>query len=193
MPPTDTRSRLIETAGDLFYRQGFQAVGLDQVLDRVGITKTAFYKHFESKDDLIVAVLEKRDGDDMKELLRVMEEQGGADPRARLLAMFDLLDAWFRDPEFRGCLFMNAATEFPSPNDPIHRAAAAHSIHMGREVQRCLQAIGVADPDGLTRQSMLLISGSIAARHVGGDMEAALAARSAVEALLDRDPAAVRG
>lgn len=193
MPPSDTRARLIDTAGDLFYRQGFQAVGLDQVLDRVGISKTAFYKHFESKDELIVAILEKRDGDDMAELSQFMESRGGADARARLLALFDQLDSWFRDPEFRGCFFMNAAAEFPSPNDPIHRAAAAHGVHMGELVRACLESLGISDPDALTRQLMLLVAGSITARHIDGDVGAAATARSAVEALLDRNLSASHG
>src|SRR5262245_13360775 len=94
----DTRQRLLETAGDLFYAHGFQAVGLDRVLSEVGITKTAFYKHFESKDALVVCVLHHRDGQDIAEMLEFMLIRGGSDPRARLLALFDLLGEWFATP-----------------------------------------------------------------------------------------------
>jgi len=186
MAAATTRERLIEVAADLFYQQGFQAVGLDQILDRVGITKTAFYKHFESKDDLIVAVLTKRDGDDIAELVQTMSERGGNDARRRVLTLFDVLDQFLRDPGFRGCLFMNAATEFPSHNDPIHRAAAAHGDHIAEIVHTCLVQIGVREPAKLTRQIMLIFGGAIAARHVNNELDAAESARSMAEQLLDR-------
>lgn len=180
---TTTRDRLINTAGDLFYERGFQAVGLDQILARVGITKTAFYKHFESKDDLILAVIDQRDRADVAITLDFMRARGG-DPRAQLLALFDLLGEWFGQPSFRGCLFMNAATEFPDANDPIHRAAKAHSDHLAAEVLLRVQALGAGDPMSVTRQIMLLVSGAIASRHVGGVADAATVARLAVESLL---------
>lgn len=181
-----TRARLIDTAVALFYERGFQAVGLDQILDRVGITKTAFYKHFESKDDLIVAVLEKRDGEDIAELIASMHAKGGNDPRARLLALFDHLDEWFRQPSFRGCLFMNAATEFPSASDPIHKAAAAHGEHMASLVHTALVQLGCDAPEPLMQQIMLLVGGAVAARHVNGQLDAASSAKSVVETLLER-------
>jgi len=181
-----TKERLIDAAVTLFYERGFQAVGLDQILERVGITKTAFYKHFESKDDLIVAVLEKRDGDDIAEMIGYIHRKGGSDPRARLLAMFDNLDEWFRKPGFRGCLFMNAATEFPSPSDPIHRTAAAHGEHLAAVMHTSLVQLGAAEPDQITRQFMLLFGGAIAARHVAGQLDAAASAKAMAEALLDR-------
>lgn len=181
------RERLIAAAGDLFYRFGFQAVGLDRVIRAVGITKTAFYKHFESKDDLILAVLDQRDRREVAEAIAYMRERGGADPRRQVLALFDQLAEWFGRPEFRGCLFMNAATEFASPDDPIHKAAAAHGQHIAAEVLLRVQAAGVREPELVTRQIMLLFAGAIAARHAGGVVDAAATARRAVEALLGGD------
>jgi AcrR family transcriptional regulator len=179
-----TRDRLIKVAGDLFYVRGFQAVGLDQILARVGITKTAFYKHFESKDDLILAVIEQRDRAEVAASLEYMRAHGGRDPRAQILALFDLLSDWFGQPDFRGCLFMNAATEFPDPADPIHRAAAAHSAHLAAEVLLRVQALGAGEPTLITAQLLLLIAGAIAARHAAGASDAALTARRAAELLL---------
>lgn len=182
--PIGTREKLITTATDLFYQNGFQAVGLDQILDAVGITKTAFYKHFESKDDLIVAVLEHRDQVDMTEWSTYFVERGGADPKSRLLSIFDLLDEWFAKPDFRGCLFMNASTEFPFPNDPIHRTAARHNENLHILVQKMAAAAGASDPDALARQMMLLIGGAIAGRHAGGDLNSAATARVTAELLV---------
>lgn len=182
----DTRERLISTGADLFYQHGFQAVGLDRILDSVGITKTAFYTHFESKDDLIVAVLEHRDRMDMSEWTAFFTERGGDDPRRRLLAIFDLLDDWFGKPDFRGCLFMNAATEFPSPNDPIHRAANTHSENLRRKLVAMATEAGASDPESLSGQLILLVTGAIAARHAAGDPNAAATAKATAELLVDR-------
>jgi AcrR family transcriptional regulator len=171
--PRNTRDRLIAAAGDLFYQTGFQAVGLDQIIAAVGITKTSFYKHFASKDDLIIAILDRRDRADIAEAVAYMRERGGADPRGQILALFDLLEAWFQRPDFRGCFFMNAATEFASRNDPIHRAAAAHGDHLAAEILLRAQAAGLTEAASVTKQLMLLVSGAIAARHAGGLTDAA--------------------
>jgi len=183
-----TRDRLIDAAGDLFYASGFQAVGLDQIIGAVGITKTAFYKHFESKDDLIIAILDRRDRRDIAEALAYMRQHGGGDPRGQILALFDLLAEWFQRPDFRGCFFMNAATEFASASDPIHRAAAVHSQHIAAEILLRLQAAGVPRPELVCKQLMLLFSGAIAARHAAGVADAATTARLAAEALVSAPP-----
>jgi AcrR family transcriptional regulator len=189
--PRTTRDRLIETAGDLFYTTGFQAVGLDRILTAVGITKTAFYKHFESKDDLILAVMDRRDRRDIIDAIAHMRRHGGTDPRAQILAFFDQLAEWFAQPDFRGCFFMNAATEFASPNDPIHRAAAAHGQHIATEMLLRVQAAGLPDPERVTKQLMVVISGAIAARHAGNVVDAAVTARLTAQSLLSAQGSAV--
>jgi AcrR family transcriptional regulator len=182
--PRHTRDRLIDAASDLFYTTGFQAVGLDHIIRTVGITKTAFYKHFPGKDELILAVLERRDRQDIADAIAFMQHHGGRDPRAQILALFDLLAEWFARPDFRGCFFMNAATEFANPNDPIHRAAAAHGQHLASQILLRAQAAGVPDPEGTTKQLMLVLSGAIAARHAGGVIDSATTGRRTAEALL---------
>jgi len=179
----NTRDRLIEAAGDLFYRTGFQAVGLDQILQAVGITKTAFYKHFESKDDLILAVLERRDREDIANAIKFMRQQGGPDPRGQILALFDLLAQWFAQPDFRGCFFMNAATEFASPNDRFtgrrRRTASTWPARSGCARRRRRGGPGRLDPAiDAGRQWR------IAARHAGGVVDAATTGRRTAEALL---------
>jgi AcrR family transcriptional regulator len=181
-----TRERLVEAGADLFYQHGFQAVGLDRILDEVGITKTAFYKHFESKDELIVAVLEHRDRIDMQEWTVFFRERGGDDARQQLVAVFDLLDDWFGRPDFRGCMFMNATTEFPSPNDPIHQAASKHGANLQAAMVKMAETAGASDAEALAGQLMLLITGAIVARHAGGDANAAATGKVTAEILVDR-------
>lgn len=122
--PETGRERLVSAAIELFYRLGFGAVGVDQVIAAAGVTKTTFYKHFESKDDLMVAAVRQRDQWESEAWGRAAREMVGDDPLRQLLAMFDVMDLWFNAPDFHGCMFMNAAAEFPNPNDPVHQAAA---------------------------------------------------------------------
>src|SRR5205814_7411890 len=125
-PPKTGRERLVAAAVELFYRHGFGAVGIDRVIETAGVTKTTFYKHFESKDDLMVAAVQRRDQWESQAWDRAVRKLAGDDPAKQLLAMFDVMDLWFNDPDFRGCMFSNAAAEFPNPHDPVHQAAAVH-------------------------------------------------------------------
>src|SRR5262245_1433281 len=122
--PTGTRERLTQAAVRRFYRDGFRNVGLDQVLADVGISKTAFYKHFECKDDLGLAALEMQSLWLQETFREMVIERGGPDAVSQLRAVFDVVDRITANDEFQGCLFVNVAMEFPLPHDPIHIAAA---------------------------------------------------------------------
>lgn len=192
MAASSTRERLIEAATSLFYEQGFHAVGLDRVLDEVGVTKTTFYNHFESKDDLIVAVLQHRDAMETAQWTAIMRERGGSDPRRQILALFDILSEWFHEAGFRGCMFINAAVEFPEPNDPIHSAAAAHGTSLYTVVEGLAREAGAEQADLLAKQLLMLLSGALVARHVDLDVNAAETARVTGELLLDHHLGRVR-
>src|SRR5436190_14626859 len=125
-PPKTGRERLIAAGIELFYRRGFGAVGIDQIIAIAGVTKTTFYKHFESKDELMVAAVQRRDEWESQAWGRAVRKLAGDDPIRQFLAMLDVMDLWFNDPEFLGCMFINAAAEFPNPHDPVHQAAAAY-------------------------------------------------------------------
>ncbi len=186
--PRNARDRLIRAAIDLCYAQGFHAVGLDQIVAEAGVTKTTFYKHFESKDDLLVAAVKKRDAWETAAWERAIAEIAGPYPRQRLLAMFDVLDAWFNTPEFGGCLFINAAAEFPNPHDPVHAAAAAHK-RANRNAFRDLAIMGGADEreaETFADLYTVLIEGTLILRQVHGRDEAAQLVRPAAEQLIDR-------
>src|SRR5690242_11013680 len=122
-PPRTGRQRLVASAIELFYRHGFGAIGIDRVIAAAGVTKTTFYNHFDSKDDLMVAAVQRRDEWESQAWHRAVQKlAGGDDPRKQLLAMLDVMDLWFNDPDFRGCMFLNTAIEFPNPHDPVHQA-----------------------------------------------------------------------
>jgi len=184
-PPAKTgRERLLWVAVELFYARGFQAVGLDAVIAEAGVTKTTFYKHFASKDALMLDAVKLRDAWETEAWGRAVREVGGDDPAAQLLALFDVMDRWFTGPSFRGCMFLNTAAEFPNRNDPIHQAAADHK-RASRDGWRDLaRAAGAADSESFADQYTALVEGTLVLRQVHDRDDAATVIRPAVEALM---------
>ncbi|MEZ0264284.1 MAG: TetR/AcrR family transcriptional regulator [Phycisphaerae bacterium] len=181
----NARDRLLDTAIDLFYAHGFHAVGLDRVLAETGVTKTTFYKHFESKDDLVVAAIERRDEWERGAWGRAIGKLAGDDPRARLVALFDVLDVWFNDPSFGGCIFINAAAEFADPRDPAHQVAAAHKRRARDDFRDLARAAGATDPEALADQYTALFEGTLIMRHVHGRDDAARVIKPVIERLIE--------
>jgi AcrR family transcriptional regulator len=184
--PKTGRDRLVAAAIELFYRHGFGAVGIDRVIAAAGVTKTTFYKHFESKDDLMVAAVRRRDEWESGAWDRAVRKLAGDDPAGRLLAMMDVMDVWFNDPDFRGCMFMNTAAEFPNPHDPVHRAAAEYQ-RRARDHRRDLARAAGADPAAAETFAdcyTALIDGALLLRQIQGRNDAARVVRPAVEQLI---------
>ncbi len=110
---------ILQTASDLFYSQGVRATEVEAIAKGANTTKMSLYKYFPSKDELVVAFLRQRDEDFTTWFVEHLE--GKADnPKAKLLAIFDVIVEWLDIPEFRGCAFINAAAEFPVEGNPVH-------------------------------------------------------------------------
>jgi len=178
------RERLVDVAIELFYRHGFHSVGIDRVLAAAGVTKTTFYKHFESRDELVAAAVAKRDEWERRAWMGAVRKLAGDDPRAQLLALFDVLDVWFNDPAFRGCIFINAAVEHADPADPVHRAAAAHKRASVDWYRSLAEAAGLREPGAFADRYNLLVEGTLVVRHVQGRNDAARSARRMAELLI---------
>lgn len=181
-----TRQRLIEAMFNISARNGFHAVGIDRVLEAAGVSKQTFYNHFESKDDLVLATIEYRDSIEGPQFFTMIEKAGGPDPRGQLIAVFEVLDAWFNDPAFNGCIFLTAAAEFPQQHDPAHRAAAKHLITLEQKLCHMAAAAGAKEPLALAQQILTLVEGSLVVRHIMGNTSAAKIAREMAEALLEK-------
>ncbi|MCC6680383.1 MAG: TetR/AcrR family transcriptional regulator [Phycisphaeraceae bacterium] len=182
--PRNARDRLIQHGIDLFYRRGFHAVGLDQLLAEVGVTKTTFYKHFESKDQLILEAIRQRDQWEMAAWRRAVEELAGFDPAAQLLGFFDVLDIWFNDPDFNGCLFLNTAAEFPNPYDPVHQAAADHKRKTRNLFRDLALGAKLRDPEDFADTYTMLFEGTLVLRQVHDRGDAAKRAKAVVKKLI---------
>jgi AcrR family transcriptional regulator len=183
--PKNARARLLGTAIDLFYANGFHTIGLDAILDKTGVTKTTFYKHFESKEDLILAALRQRDAWEVEAWQRAtLKMAGDDDPRKLLLAVFDVLDLWFNDPDFVGCMFINAAAEFPDPRDPVHQAAVEHKRNTRDSYRQLAARGGAKDPDAFADIFTTMFEGTLILRHVHHRNDAAKLARPMIEKLI---------
>jgi AcrR family transcriptional regulator len=179
-----TRQRLTEAAVRRFYRDGFRNVGLEQVLADVGISKTAFYKHFECKEDLVLAALEMKNSW-LKETFREMvRERGGAAPVGQLRALLDVVDHIIDADDFQGCIFINVAMEFPLPHEPAHVAAAHHKRAIEEIVHDLATQAGAPDARQLARELCLIMEGAYVTRQITGDKQSIDVARRVADVII---------
>ena len=183
------RDHLIETALELFNDAGYHATGIDRILAEAGVAKMTLYKHFKSKNELILAALTRRDEHWLawfrKAVERHARHHADAGPRARLRAVFDALEDWLRTPSFNGCLFCKAAAEFPELNDPIHAVAARHHRSLLAVLKELAEDAGARRPARLARELLLLMEGAISVTQVNGQVGATQAAARAAEILIE--------
>lgn len=121
---SEARERLLRTASGLFYAKGIHAVGIDEILSRAQVTRATFYRHFPSKDDLIVQYIRTADQSVRDAVAAATGQPTSADSGVRALA--DFVASQIKTPGFRGCAFLNAAAEYPDLENPIHQAILAH-------------------------------------------------------------------
>ncbi|MGH2872473.1 MAG: TetR/AcrR family transcriptional regulator [Solirubrobacteraceae bacterium] len=179
------RERLLSAAYQLFAQSGVQAVGVDAIIERSGVARQTMYRHFASKQDLVLAFLARREEVWTQSWLRDGIERRASDPRERLLAVFDLFDEWFRAPGFEGCSFINVMVEHPDPSHPLHRAAATYLAGIRQLLQDLARQARIAEADDFARRWHILMKGAIIAAGEG-DHDAALQAKSLATMLLEQ-------
>lgn len=178
------RDELIQKAFKTFYREGFHATGMDLLAAETGISKTSMYKHFRTKEDLILAVLRYRDESFRNWFVRRVEELAKT-PKEQLVALFDVLGEWIALPEFSSCMFIKASSEYPEPDDPIHAQSAEHKRLLFTYVQNLAKQAGARDPDALARQLLVLKEGAIVTAHMGHSRDPAADAKKVAQLLVD--------
>jgi AcrR family transcriptional regulator len=178
------RDRIFAAAKDMFYRQGIRAVGVESIVAAAGATKMSLYRSFPSKDDLVVAYLKDRDVLYWQWWDDIMDHHAG-DPRAQLRALVDSVGKRTTRPEYRGCPFTNAATEFPDPDNPGREVAAENKRELRTRLRGLANAIGARDPGALADQLFLLIEGAYASGQMMGSDGPAVSIIDAADALVD--------
>lgn len=179
------RERILDAAYELFSRNGIQAVGVDAVITRSGVARQTLYRHFASKQDLVLAFLERREQEWTKRWLEGEVQRRAGDANSRLLAIFDVFDDWFRRDDFEGCSFINVMLEHPDRSDPIHRAGVSYLAGIRRFLEDLAREAGVADAQDFARQWHILMKGSIVAAGEG-DRDAARRAKRIGALLLEQ-------
>lgn len=177
------RDELVQKSLTAFYQNGFHATGMDSLVEKTGISKTSMYKHFRTKEDLILATLRMRDETFRNWLFRKMESLATT-PQGQLLAMFDALGEWFKQPDFQGCMFIKASSEYQSADHPIHQQSADHKHLLERHLSKIAQKAGLTDPDLIARQLLLLKEGAIITAHLNHTENPAADAKAAAEILI---------
>ena len=181
--PASVEDRILDSACGLFYREGLHAVGIDRVLAKAGAAKASLYAHYSSKDDLVAAYLEHR-GEEWRARAAEAVAAAGPDGRAGLRRLFEMLEDWAASPEFRGCPFMNAASELPDPYHPAREATRRHREWLHGLVHGLVAAAGGGDVDRVSRAIVVLYDGAVSSALLDGDLRAVAAARFAMERLL---------
>src|SRR5689334_1874225 len=151
---TDRRSareRILATAAELFYREGIRAVGIDTIIARSGVAKMSLYRNFASKDELVVAFLEEADRLYWERWDRAMAEHA-TEPHRQVADLFAMLARRLASPLYRGCPFINTATEFPDPAHPARAVCRAHKLQLGARLLDLSRRLGAREPERLASQ-----------------------------------------
>lgn len=172
-----TKERIVDAAADLFYAQGLRAVSADKIIERAGITKVTFYRHFPSKDDLIVAYLERRAAWERMVILAASEAaHGDVDETLRLVSQGIGQEAC--SAGFRGCPFINAAAEYSDAEHPVRKVVDAHRTWFLSMLNRLTASIGIYDP-AVADELMMLRDGAMVTGYLGDAQKVGAALLSA--------------
>jgi AcrR family transcriptional regulator len=184
------RERILDTAYELFSRHGIRAVGIDRIIAESGVAKMSLYRHFRSKDELVLAFLQERERRWTYDWLHAQACARGNSGAERLLAIFDVFGEWFQRPDFEGCSFINVMLEFDQQEHPIRLASNEHLATIRGLVRAFAEDAGVSDPDAFAWEWHILMKGSIMAAGQG-DRMAARRARGLGRLVLEREGVAV--
>jgi AcrR family transcriptional regulator len=169
------RERILDVAYELFSRRGVRDVGVNELISRSGVAKASFYRHFASKDELVLAFLERRDQQWTVEKIVTEARRRGESPEEQLLAIFDVFSDWFERDDFEACSFVNILLEMGAEH-PLGRASIDYLAKIRGHVQLLAEEAGLRDPENFSRSWHILMKGSIVSA-AEGDPAAAVRAR----------------
>src|SRR4030081_474439 len=158
--------RILETAYELFSRRGIRDVGIDEIIARAGVAKATLYRHFASKDDLVVAFLGLREQRWTLEFVEAEARRRGATPEEQLVGIFDAFDEWFRREDFEACSFINTLLEMRAGH-PAGRASIHHLENIRSLVRTLAEEADLPDTDSFARSFHILMEGSIVSAEGG--------------------------
>jgi len=177
------RDKVFHTASRLFYQNGYRAIGVDTLAAESGIGKMTLYRHYPSKDDLIVAYLKDSDELFWRNFEQITKDASTA--REKLLAFFQSLQEYVKTPACYGCPFLNIATEYPDPDYPGHQVALEHKQTVRARFRQLAQEAGAKNPDVIANQLVLLMDGAYMASRMFGMKNPGTHLAEAAKTLID--------
>ncbi|QNE47525.1 TetR/AcrR family transcriptional regulator [Glaciihabitans sp. INWT7] len=187
----DSHERIIEAGYRLFCRRAIRDVAMDEVVLASGVAKATLYRHFPTKDDLVLAILKRRETDWTFGIVDSGARSLSDQPEGRLLAIFDVFDGWFQRDDFEACTFVKVILEM-GMDHPLGRASSAHLATIGTVVSGFAAEAGLTDPEEFARVWFILMKGCIV-QAAAGDPRAARRARAMGELVIAANRAAVKG
>jgi AcrR family transcriptional regulator len=178
------RERILETAYDLFARRGIRDVGVDEIIERSGVAKATLYRHFPSKDALVLAFLDRREQLWTHGFVEAGAKKRGRTPEEQLLAIFDVFDGWFRTKDFEACSFINVLLEL-GPRHEAGKASIDYLENIRGVVRSLAKEAGLRDPESFARSWHILMKGSIISA-TEGDVDAAKRAQKLAALLIEQ-------
>ena len=177
------RELLINTAKRLFAEYGFHATGIDRILAEAGVAKKTLYNHFRTKDELIIAVLRQHDSEFRNYFMQQVELRAKA-PAERLLAIFDVVENWFAQNNFFGCMFINAVGEYSEEDSPVRDICREYKKLMHAYIVNLALEAGASDPEALADELALLLEGAIVTAQVSDRSKPAKTAKNIASSLI---------
>jgi AcrR family transcriptional regulator len=184
-PASPARQRILDTAYELFSHRGIRAVGVEEVISRADVAKATLYRHFPSKDDLVLAFLEQREHLWTRQLVEAGARERGTTAEERLLAIFDVFHDWFQQDDFEGCSFINVLLETADREHPVGKASAQHLENIRTIVRTLAEEADLRDPEALALSWHLLMKGAIV-QAAEGDRQAAQRAKTIARLVLEQ-------
>ena len=181
---SSARERILDASYELFSQRGIRAVGVNEVIERAGVATATLYRHFPSKDELVLAFLDLREQRWTKDLIEAGAMRRGSNPEERLLAIFDVLDEWFHRDDFEAGSFIKVLLEL-GPNNPAGGASVRHLEQLRAIARHLAEEAGLRDTDSFAHSWHILIQGSIVVA-AEGDVEAAQRAKSMGRLLIEQ-------
>src|SRR4051794_5259268 len=178
------RDRLLTATAELIYAGGVEATGVDAIAARAQVTKRTLYQHFGSKAALVAAALEAADRPGVAALGYAVLRRATDTGERPILALFDVLERMFRNPDWRGCGYLNATLEVADPEHPLHPVARRHLAGRREFVEQLLRSSKAPASGPLTDAVHLIVEGAIAMSAANRDPLVARRAKAAVERLL---------
>lgn len=177
-------TRILDTAKDLFYREGIQCVGIDRIVKEANVAINTMYKYFPSKDALVEAYLIDRDKLWMKWLEDFVNEE--QDLKKRLLTIFDAMDSWFNKEIYRGCAFINAYGEIGTVKSYIHDISKDHKDNLYKFILKLAEEAKVNNYEQIAKEVLILVEGAIVVASISEDKNSAKTAKLIAEKMINQ-------